>query len=205
MKPGRPATGDRGPTDPLRTLANQLRSEGSVISPHVSDPRGEPLHGALAAAGPRAAATPEGYALVVETVREGYLLHYAEPRVLSGHDDDLALLAGDYLYALGLERLALLGDSAAVAELSDLISLTAQAHAEGRPDLPPALWLAATVAVGCGADDRHERAKREARDLAPGAAARLVEEAASRAREEGLGAPFGRISESIDFDPARQV
>ena len=43
---------------------------------------------------------------MVEAVREGYLLHYGEPRLLAGHDADLALLAGDYLYALGIERLA---------------------------------------------------------------------------------------------------
>ena len=43
-----------------------------------------------------------------------------------GADADLALLAGDYLYALGLERLAALGDLEAVRELSDLISLSAQ-------------------------------------------------------------------------------
>ena len=49
-------------------------------------------------------------------------------------DDDLRLLAGDALYALGLARLAQTGDLAAVAELSDLISLSAQAHAEGRGD-----------------------------------------------------------------------
>ena len=52
---------------------------------------------------------------MVEAVREGYLLHYGEPRLLAGHDDDLALLAGDYLYALGIERLAALGDADAVA------------------------------------------------------------------------------------------
>ena len=49
---------------------------------------------------------------MVEAVREGYLLHYGEPRLLAGHDADLALLAGDYLYALGLDRLAALGDTA---------------------------------------------------------------------------------------------
>ncbi len=48
-------------------------------------------------------------------------------------DPDLALLAGDRLYALGLERLAALGDLDAVAELADVIALCAQAHAEGDP------------------------------------------------------------------------
>ena len=70
---------------------------------------------------------------MVEAVREGYLLHYGEPRLLAGHDSDLALLAGDYLYALGLDRLAALGDTAAVAILTELISRCAQLHADGDP------------------------------------------------------------------------
>ena len=48
-------------------------------------------------------------------------------------DPDLALLAGDRLYALGLARLAELGDLEAVAVLADVISRAAQAHAEGDP------------------------------------------------------------------------
>ena len=68
---------------------------------------------------------------MIEAVREGYLLHYGEPRLLAGADADLALLAGDYLYALGLERLAALGDLEAVRELADLIASRAQLHAEG--------------------------------------------------------------------------
>ena len=59
---------------------------------------------------------------MLEAVYEGYLLHYGESRLFAGMDDDLRLLAGDALYALGLARLAEAGDLAAVAELSDLIS-----------------------------------------------------------------------------------
>ena len=81
-----------------------------MIAPHVREPSAEPALGRLAAAGPRAAAAPGEYALLVEAIREGYLLHYGEPRLLDGADPDLVLLAGDYLYALGLERLAALGD-----------------------------------------------------------------------------------------------
>ena len=68
---------------------------------------------------------------VLEAVYEGYLLHYGEPRAFRGMDADLRLLAGDALYALGLSRLADNGDLAAVAELSDLISLTAQGPGGG--------------------------------------------------------------------------
>ena len=124
----------------LQLLASQLREEDTPISPHVVDPTEEPVFGPIAAAGPRATASPTEYALVVESVREGYLLHYAEPRLLAGHDADLALLAGDYLYALGIERLAALGDTEAVHLLADLISTCAQLHTEGREDDVPAAW-----------------------------------------------------------------
>ena len=73
---------------------------------------------------------------MLEAVYEGYLMHYGEPRAFAGMDEDLRLLAGDALYALGLARLAEAGDLEAVAELSDLISRSAQAHAEGGPRTP---------------------------------------------------------------------
>jgi hypothetical protein len=84
---------------------------------------------------------------VLEAVYEGYLMHYGVPRAFTGMDADLRLLAGDALYALGLSRLAARGDLEAVAELSDLISLTAQAQAESRTELAEALWLASARAL----------------------------------------------------------
>lgn len=84
---------------------------------------------------------------VLEAVYEGYLMHYGTPRAFAGMDDDLRLLAGDALYALGLSRLADRGDVAAVAELSDLISLAAQAQAEHRPELAEELWEASARAL----------------------------------------------------------
>ena len=38
---------------------------------------------------------------VLEAVYEGYLMHYGTPRAFAGMDEDLRLLAGDALYALG--------------------------------------------------------------------------------------------------------
>jgi hypothetical protein len=84
---------------------------------------------------------------VLEAVYEGYLMHYGEPRAFQGMDADLRLLAGDALYALGLARLADRGDLDAVAELSDLITLTARAHAEGAAGRAVSLWLAAATAL----------------------------------------------------------
>ncbi len=136
------------PSTALQSLAAQLREEDTPISPHVIDPAAAPTFGVLAAAGPQAAADPAEYALVVEAVREGYLLHYGESRLLAGHDADLALLAGDYLYALGLDRLAALGDGRAVGVLSDLISACARLHIERRQTEVPGLWQAAALAIG---------------------------------------------------------
>jgi hypothetical protein len=135
------------PGEALEALAARLREEETPISPHVVDPAEPPTLGELAASGPGAAAAPGEYSLVVEAVREGYLLHYGEPRLLSGHDADLALLAGDYLYALGLDRLATLGDTAAVAVLSELISRCARLQAEGDTEPIASLWRAAAEQI----------------------------------------------------------
>ena len=71
------------------------------------------------------------YALGLETIYEGYLVHYGRPRLLEPADDDTALVLGDYLYAQGLARIASLGGVDAVGDLAELISLCAQARADG--------------------------------------------------------------------------
>jgi hypothetical protein len=87
---------------------------------------------------------------VLEAVYEGYLLHYGTPRLFDRMDGDLRLLAGDALYALGLARLAERGDLPAVAELSDLIARSAQAHAEGRGEHVEGLWDASASMLAAG-------------------------------------------------------
>jgi hypothetical protein len=129
----------------LQALADQLRGEDTPIAPHVIDPTESSQLGELAGGGE--------YALVVEAVREGYLLHYEEPRLLAGHDPDLALLAGDYLYALGLDRLAALGDTRAIAILSDLISDCARLQAEGETAPIENLWRKAAEEIASSADE----------------------------------------------------
>ena len=110
-------------------LAALLREEGGLIGETVVDePDGD------------AAKVPERYALLFEAIREGYRLHYGEGAVVRPRDPDLALLAGDRLYALGLARLAELGDLEAVRLLADAISECAQAHAEGRDAEALAVW-----------------------------------------------------------------
>jgi hypothetical protein len=191
------------PGKSLAALVALLRDTESVISPYVRDSDEEPALGALAAAGPRAAEAPEEYLVLVEAIREGYLLHYESPRLIVGADSDLRLLAGDYLYALGLERLAARGDLDAVGELADLISLAAQIHAEngrGSPDeRVRALWLAVTVAVAAGASPGYVRAKESLRRGDTGGAESIAAEAAETARQTGIGDALARAEESIGF------
>jgi hypothetical protein len=123
----------------LQAVADQLRGEDTPIAPHVIDPAEPSKLGELAEGGE--------YAFVIEAVREGYLLHYEQPRLLVGHDSDLALLAGDYLYALGLDRLAALEDTRAVAILSDLISDCARLQAEGETSPIENLWRRAAEEI----------------------------------------------------------
>jgi hypothetical protein len=194
-----------GPEGALRELASKLRVNETVISPYVADSDEEPALGLLVSGGSRAAGAPAEYALVVEAVREGYLLHYGVPRIVVGTDQDLALLAGDYLYALGIERLAAIGDLDAIRELSDLISLCAQLHArdEAASWTARSLWLASAVAVAVGATPEHEAAKvalREEREGAPGELWRASLDAAARA---GLSDALRGTAEAIGFEPTQ--
>jgi hypothetical protein len=195
------------PVDALKELAALLQADRSVVSPHVADPGDEsPLLGELAAAGARTAPAPGEYALIVEAVREGYLLHYAreEARVVRDTDGDLALLAGDYLYALGLERLAILADLEAVHELSDLISLAAQVHDGSRdPERTrleaAALWLACATAIAGGGGVAHDRAKEGVRSERADAAASLWAAALETAERGGFRQALDEAAAGLDF------
>lgn len=126
---------------PLERLAAALREEGGLLAATLpaTTPASEPLldH-----------ARSEDHALVLAAVREGYLLHYGEARVVRTEDADLALLGGDRLYALGLDRLAAIGDLDAVARLAELISRCAEAHAGGEPAEAETAWRETAAALG---------------------------------------------------------
>src|ERR1044072_9507161 len=83
----------------------------------------------------------ERFALGLETIYEGYLVHYGEPRLFAPPDPLKALLLGDYLYAHGLVRIGEFGNVDAVADLSELISLCSQLRAENAGGDGP-LWAA---------------------------------------------------------------
>ena len=114
----------------------------------------------------------ERYGLGLETIYEGYLLHYGRPRLFEPPDPDTALLLGDYLYAHGLVRIAEAGTVEAVADLAALISLCAQLRADGAQGDGEA-WAATAATLGGG-----ERARLHW----PGAGSEAVERALSAHR-----------------------
>ncbi|HZE28904.1 MAG TPA: hypothetical protein VE055_02325, partial [Gaiellaceae bacterium] len=94
--------------------ADESRLWGEALKP---EPEREPVFSPLGEV---------RYALGLETIYEGYLLHYGRPRLFAPGDEDTALLLGDYLYAHGLVRIAEAGPVEAVTDLAALISLCAQ-------------------------------------------------------------------------------
>jgi hypothetical protein len=164
-------------TSVLGLLAAALRDEGGLPDEVVREPSSDADDGVgrAVAAGPRAVEVGSALALAAEATREAELLHHApeRARVVRTDDRDLALLAGDRLYALGLERLADGGWADEVAILADIVALVARLHATpawavgpardgvpaggtGTPDeasaRTSALWAAATTALGRGVD-----------------------------------------------------
>jgi hypothetical protein len=89
----------------------------------------------------------ERYALGVETIYEGYLLHYGRPRLFAPPNREEGLLLGDYLYAHGLVRIAAMRDVQAVSDLASLISLCAQLRAEDANGNGDGIVWAATAAL----------------------------------------------------------
>jgi hypothetical protein len=128
------------------TIADEAAAESPVWADALlpeSDRRLVPVFSPLA---------PPDLAMGLETVYEGYLVHYGRSRLFAQTDADTALLLGDYLYAHGLVRVAEAGNVAAVADLAELISLCAQARAEER-DGDGVAWAATAARLGAGGLD----------------------------------------------------
>jgi hypothetical protein len=147
----------------LQRLRTLLREQAGLMATLLAPTEdGQSTHATpatLAAEGPRAEGRRAEYALLVEAIYEGYLLHYGDPRLVRVPDPDLRLLAGDQLYALGLARLVALGDTIAVAELADTITLSALAQGADDEQLAAVIWDAGARAVGWGPTAELERAK----------------------------------------------
>jgi hypothetical protein len=132
---------------PLAGVAAALRADGGLLADAIVPDDELPAvdDGALSA----------DVAFAMEAVREGWLLHSdGAARVVRTDDRDLALLAGDRLYALGVERLVALGDLASVALLADLIADAARTLAEGRPQDAEPIFAACADRLSQGHDIR---------------------------------------------------
>ena len=124
------------------------------------------------------------FALGIETIYEGYLLHYGRPRLFAPETPERALLLGDYLYAHGLVRIADEGDVAHVSDLAELISLCAQLRADDGAGEDWA-WASTVAMLGSGALADARAALRERGDVQPLTALAVSvagEEAVERAR-----------------------
>ena len=106
------------------------------------------------------------YALGLETIYEGYLVHYGRPRLFAPTDRDTAILLGDYLYAHGLVRVAEHEDVAAVANLAELISLCSLLQGERKSGDGP-LWAAHAALLAEGGLAEARAALRDLGDPAP--------------------------------------
>jgi hypothetical protein len=133
----------------------------------------------------------ERYALGLETIYEGYLMHYGRPRLFAPADKDTALLLGDYLYAHGLVRIAEVGGVEAVADLAELISLCAQLRADNAPG-DGAVWAASATLLGAGKLAGARAALRDRGDAEP-LAALAAAHAGRAAREQALTAHERRL------------
>jgi hypothetical protein len=89
------------------------------------------------------------HALALETIYEGYLLHYGRPRLFEPRDRHTSLLLGDYLYAHGLVRIAAGGEVDPIADLAALISLCSQLRADDGSGDGEA-WAATAALLGHG-------------------------------------------------------
>lgn len=186
----------------LDRLAQRIREEGPPLEVREEPDGRDTAFGDLAAAGPRTATRADDYAFIVEAVREGYLCHYGSSRILDEPDDDLALLAGDLFYAIGIRGLAELEDLESTGILSDLIRVAAELQASGRQDLAEVLWLGQIVALACGMDATQKRAVKALEAGQPGAAEALSTWSAGMAATNGLGRAFDIAQTAIDSRPS---
>jgi hypothetical protein len=132
------------PAELLELIAEEAAAESPLWGDAIrADPERDAVFGAL---------VPEPLALGVETIYEGYLVHYGRPRLFAPPGGDVALLLGDYLYAHGLVRVAATGDLDAVAALAELISACAALRADGE-DGDGAAWLEAVRRLGGAPSD----------------------------------------------------
>jgi len=123
------------------TIAGEAGRESVLWTAALRDPAEQEREPSFSGLG------EDRYALGLETIYEGYLLHYGQPRLFAPEDNDTALLLGDYLYAHGLVRIEEVGSVEAVNDLAELIALCAYLRAERIPG-DGAVWAATATVLG---------------------------------------------------------
>jgi len=135
------------PTSSATDLFDAIAAEAAAESPLW----GEALRADAEREGVFGPLAPDRFALGLETIYEGYLVHYGRPRLFVPAAEETALLLGDYLYAHGLVRIAETGELDAVAALAELISTCAHLRAE-RVDGDGEAWVRAVRRLGGSPD-----------------------------------------------------
>lgn len=185
-------------SDALAALAAELRNDGGLVADATVDPPADAdrSRGDAVRRLPRGPVVGDALPLAIEATREAELLHHAPEaaRVVRTEDRDLALLAGDRLYALGLSRLAEGGWTDEVAILSDVVALVARLHADPAWAIGPA--VAGTPAGGTGPVDV---ASARTEDLWTCAVAALGHGIGSPAADALRGVRRGVVPASADF------
>ena len=175
------------PSSPTLDVWETIALEAERESPlwgtaRRSDPEHDPVFSELSE--PR-------FALGLETIYEGYLVHYGRARLFAPPDADSRLLLGDYLYAHGLVRVSALGSAGAVEDLGELIALCAQLRAERSPG-DGAAWAASAAFLGAGRLAAPRAALRDRSDPAP-LETLARERAGDEAVDRALVAHRGRV------------
>lgn len=122
----------------IAEIAGRARAASPVWAAALRhDPRAEAAYGAR---------VDERFALGVETIYEGYLVHHATSRLFALADREQAILLGDYLYAAGLVEICRAGDLRAVTTLAELIATVSDRRSRGLTDDSTA-WEQAVAAL----------------------------------------------------------
>ena len=135
-------------------------------------------------AGLRPARRRSRFALGVETIYEGYLVHHAASRLFAPADREQAILLGDYLYAAGLVEICRAGELRAVTTLAELIATVSDRRSRGLTD-DSAAWEQRRGGARAGA--RPGRAMKDLRDWIE-----LLRARGRAGRDHGRGRPAPR-------------
>ena len=167
------------------TIALEAERESSLWGDALRAPEARETEAVFSSLG------EERYAIGLETIYEGYLLHYGRPRLFAPADKDTALLLGDYLYAHGVVRIEAVGTVDAVADLAELIALCSQLRADRTPG-DGAAWAASAAWLGSGRLAPRREALRDDGDARP-LVALAEERGGAAAVEQALAAHSRRL------------